>query len=78
MSLISFPKSKIESFQKQFTDNIFRCPECNIISILSPKYSNGLNINYHCSNNHKGVLKFEDFLNKSLNHSIFNNNCKQC
>ena len=78
MSLISFPKSKIESFQKQFTDNIFRCPECNIISILSPKYSNGLNINYNCSNNHKGVLKYEDFLSKSLNHSIFNNNCKQC
>ena len=54
-------------------DNIPRCPNCNLISLMKLNYKEGKPIiNYCCENNHKGDISLEEYLQKFKANSLLN------
>jgi len=63
----------INDFNK---DNIFRCPNCILIPLINYKFENNkIKIESNCSNGHVCNLELNEFIEKSLNHSIYSNKC---
>jgi WD40 repeat protein len=63
----------INDFNK---NNIFRCPKCILIPLINYKFiNNKINIETKCSNGHLCNLELNEFMEKSLNHSIYSKNC---
>ena len=60
-------------------DNIPRCPNCNLISLLKLNYKEGKPIiNYSCENNHKGDISLEEYLQKYNTYSLTKQDCDEC
>ena len=60
-------------------DNIPRCPNCNLISLLKLNYEEGKpKINYSCENNHKGDISLEEYLQKYNTYSLSRQDCSEC
>ena len=60
-------------------DNIPRCPNCNLISLLKLNYKEGKPIiNYSCENNHKGDISLEEYLQKYNTYSLTRQDCGEC
>ena len=60
-------------------DNIPRCPNCNLISLMKLNYKEGKPmINYCCENNHKGDISLEEYLQKYKANSLTKQDCGEC
>ena len=60
-------------------DNVPRCPNCNLISLLKLNYKEGKPIiNYSCENNHKGDISLEEYLQKYNAYSLTRQDCSEC
>ena len=71
-------KSK-EFYTSKESLEILRCPECDNIPFISPRFvEDKILIRYVCSNNHKGDKEFSQFKTQSTNHSIFLRKCEEC
>jgi len=71
-------KSK-ELYTSKESLEILRCPECDNIPFISPRFiEDKILISYTCSNNHKGDKELSQFKTQSANHSIFLRKCEEC
>ena len=60
-------------------DNIPRCPNCNLISLMKLNYKEGKPvINYNCENNHKGGISLEEYLQKYKANSLTKQDRGEC
>ena len=60
-------------------DNIPRCPNCNLISLLQFLYQNNQPIiNFQCENNHQGNILLKDYINIYNKYSLCKERCGGC
>ena len=60
-------------------DNIPRCPNCNLISLLKLNYKEGKPIiNYSFENDHNGNISLEEYLQKYNTNSLTKQDCGEC
>ena len=70
-----------ESINNNFENEIFRCPKCFNVPLMSLKYNNNNNILIHtlCSNKHNLYTSISDYITKeSKNYSIYLQSCNYC
>ena len=69
-----------ESINNNFENEIFRCPKCFNVPLMSLKYNNNkILIHTLCSNKHNLYTSISDYITKeSKNHSIYLQSCNYC